>query len=116
MSSRLALIACMVRLRLLLITPWNWKAWRVVEPQRAVGVVGRDPVERQPLRRRADAARHAHPHHEAVGLLELLLAPLRAQVAIVLLVGAVELGELGIVLADRAGDRLAEASAIVPRR
>ena len=24
------LISLMVRLRLLLITPWNWKAWRVV--------------------------------------------------------------------------------------
>ena len=29
-SSSAALIACIVRLRLLLITPWSWKAWRVV--------------------------------------------------------------------------------------
>ena len=79
------------------------------EPERAVAEVVGDPVHRQPLRRRADAARHAHPHHEGVGLLELLLAPLGPQVAIVLQIGAVELGQLRVVLVDRAGHRLGEA-------
>ena len=80
------------------------------EPERAVAEVVGDPVHRQPLRGRADAARHAHPDHEGVGLLELLPAPLGPQVAIVLQVGAMELGELGVVLTDRAGHRLGKAS------
>ena len=79
------------------------------EPQRAVGVVGRDPVHREPLGGRAHAAGHAHPDHERIRLLHLLLAPLGAQVAVVLQIGAVELGQLGVVLGDRAGLGLGQA-------
>ena len=78
------------------------------EPQRAVAVVRRDAVHRQPLGGRAHAAGHAHADHERVRLLQLLLAPFGAHVAIVLLIGAVELGQLGVVLGDRAGLRLGQ--------
>ena len=63
------------------------------QPQRAVGVARRDVVERQPLRRRAHAARQPRADHEAVGGLELLAAALVAHVAVVLLVAAVELDQ-----------------------
>ena len=75
------------------------------QAQRAVGVVAGDPVHLQPLLRRADAARQADAGHEAEGRLHQLLAPLRPQVAVVLQVEAVELGELGVVLGDRPGER-----------
>ncbi len=79
------------------------------EAQRPVGVARRDRVERQPLLRGAHAAGQARADHETVGRLELLQAPLLAQVAIVLLVAAVELDQLRVVFAQRAGDGIGEA-------
>ena len=79
------------------------------EPQRAVGVVVGDAVQRQPLRRRHEAAGQAHADHEAEGLLQLLLGALAAHVAVVLQIGAVELRELLVVLGDGAGHDLFEA-------
>ena len=73
------------------------------QSQRPVGVVAGDPVERQPLRRRDDAARNAHADHEAVSLLKALLGTLATHVAIVLKVGAVKFDELLVVLGDRSG-------------
>ena len=105
MSSSAALIACIVRFRFDLMTPWNWNVCARRQAQRAVGVVAGDVVERQPLLRRRHAARQAHADHEAVGLLQLLLGALAAHVAVVLQVGAVELGQLGVVLGDGAGRR-----------
>ncbi len=79
------------------------------DAQRAVGVAACDFVELQPLRGRADAARQAGADHEAVRGLELLAPALVADVAIVLLVAAVELDQDGVVLADRAGQRILQA-------
>ena len=79
------------------------------DAQRPVGMAAGDLVQREPLRRRADAARQPRANHEAVRGLELLLAALLADVAVVLLVAAVELDQHGVVLADRAGQRIGEA-------
>ncbi len=66
-------------------------------------------VEAEPLLRGDEAARNAQPHHEAVGLLQLLLGALAAHVTVVLHVGTVKLQELGIILDDGAGDHVGEA-------
>ena len=44
-----ALIACMVRFRLRLMTPWNWNACRVVSRSVPLAYVAGDVVEREPL-------------------------------------------------------------------
>ena len=76
------------------------------QPQRAVAVIARHPVERQPLRAGEDPAGNPHADHEGKRLLHLLARTLGAQIAIILQVHAVEFHQLGIVLADRAGDFL----------
>src|SRR5882724_8992495 len=60
------------------------------EPQRSSGVVARNAVDRQPLARRAHAARQAQADHESPQWFELLEAAFLAQVAVVLLVAAVQ--------------------------
>ena len=85
------------------------------QPQRAVGVVGRDPVERQPLRRRDDAAGDAHADHEAEGLLQPLLGALAAHVAVVLQIGAVERDEIWSSSAMAPVATSSRPRAIVPR-
>jgi hypothetical protein len=77
--------------------------------QGAVGVLGGDAVERQPLGRRHHTTGNARADHEGIGRLELLPTTLVAQVAIVLLVAAVELEQLVVVVADRTGDRVGQA-------
>jgi len=77
--------------------------------QRAVGELVGDRVHREPLARRRRAARQARADHEAVGGLELLQPAFLAQVAVVLLVAAVELDQLGVVLAQRAGQWVGDA-------
>ena len=79
------------------------------QPQRAVGVATRDRIERQPLLRSAHSARQARTDHETVGRLEFLQTPLLAQVAVVLLVAAVQLQQLRVVFAQRTGDRIGQA-------
>ena len=79
------------------------------EAQRAVGVATRDLVQREPLPRRAHASGQPRADHEAVCRLELLEAALLAHVAVVLLVAAMELDQDGVVLADRASERILEA-------
>ena len=76
------------------------------QSQRAVGVRAGDVVQRQPLRRRALAARQAHADHELVGRFELLAAALLAQIPVVLLVAAVELQYRVVVRRDGAGQRI----------
>ena len=76
------------------------------EAQRAVGVAPGNLIERQPLLWRTDAAGQAGADHETVGRLQLLQAALLAQVAVVLLVAAVQLEELCVVFAQRAGNRV----------
>jgi hypothetical protein len=73
------------------------------EPQRVVRIGAGDGVKLQPLLRCRHAARQADADHEAVGLLQHLLGALAAHVAVVLQVGAVELGELAVILGDGSG-------------
>jgi hypothetical protein len=79
------LIACIVDFNSPLITPWNWKAWRVVMRRRGAG---------------AD--------HERIVGLQFLPATLVAHVAIVLLVAAVIFDERLVALGQRAGDPVCE--------
>ena len=73
------------------------------ELERAVGVVGAEAIHVQPLLRRANPAGHAHARHERKGPFLLGLAPLPPQIAIVLLIDAVELSQLRVVRGQRAG-------------
>eukprot|EP00160_Parvularia_atlantis_P006892 Unigene1606_Nuclearia_a/m.4970 Unigene1606_Nuclearia_a/g.4970 ORF Unigene1606_Nuclearia_a/g.4970 Unigene1606_Nuclearia_a/m.4970 type:complete len:404 (+) Unigene1606_Nuclearia_a:1253-2464(+) len=72
------------------------------EPDGAVGVRVGNAVHGQPLCGRADAAGHTHADHEREGLLLLESTPLLAQVAVVLLVDTVELGQHRVLLCERA--------------
>ena len=67
--------------------------------------------EGKPLLRCNHTARCARTDHEAVGGFEFLLATFLTQIAIILLVAAVELDQRGVVRSDRAGMRIAEALA-----
>ena len=78
------------------------------QSQRAVGVLPGQVVQRQPLRGGDDAARHPDTHHELVGRLEPLPRPLLAKVAIVLLIGAVKLEQLGVALRHGTGQRIGQ--------
>ena len=73
------------------------------ELERAVGVVGAKRVHVQPLLRGAGPAGQTHAGHEGIRRLELGLAAFAADVAIVLLVNAMELGELRVVRRQRTG-------------
>ena len=110
-SMSAAFMPCIVVLRSFLITPCSWKAWRVVRRSvpRAVGAreLRSAPATASGVH---DAAGQARADHEAVGRLELLMLALGAQVAIVLHVAAVELDELRVGLADRAGQRIVRGS------
>src|SRR5690606_7183844 len=70
---------------------------------------GGDGIELEPLLRRVHAARRADPDHELVRGLELLPTALVAQVAVVLLVAAVELDQALVLERQRAGDRVGQA-------
>ena len=96
----------MVRFRFVLMMPWNWKACRVVSLIVPLANCVADPVHFQPLRRGGDSAGHADADHEAVSLLQLVLAATLAQVAVVLLVGAVKFEELLVILAHGAGGKI----------
>jgi hypothetical protein len=109
-------IAFSVAFRFDLMTPCSWIGLARGRAHRAVAVDARDPVERAPLLGGQHAAGDAHAQHEGEGLLELLARALAAQVAVVLQVHAVEFDQLLIVLDDRAGDLVGQASASVPRR
>jgi hypothetical protein len=76
------------------------------QPDRAVGALPRQLLDRQPLRRSHDAGGNPHPHHEAERFLHALLAAFGPQVAVVLLVEAVEFGQLCVVIGQRAGFHL----------
>ena len=73
------------------------------EAQGTIGALRGELVEQQPLRRRATAARQAHPQHERERLFELQLAALIAHVAVVLQIETVKLGQLRIILGNRSG-------------
>lgn len=79
------------------------------DAQRTVAVTARQFVQLQPLPRRADAARHPHPDHEAVGRLQLLPLALVAEIPVVLLIGAVELEQLGVFRGYGAGRPIGQA-------
>ena len=72
------------------------------QPDGAVAPLPCDLMQRQPLRRRHLAARDAQPGHEAVRRLHPRPPTLGPQVAVVLLVDAMELRQLRVVLVDRA--------------
>eukprot|EP00123_Amoebidium_parasiticum_P018810 comp24292_c0_seq1/m.45501 comp24292_c0_seq1/g.45501 ORF comp24292_c0_seq1/g.45501 comp24292_c0_seq1/m.45501 type:complete len:994 (+) comp24292_c0_seq1:364-3345(+) len=78
------------------------------ELNRAVGVAVAQSVHGEPLSRRRDAAGDAHADHEGEGLLETLLAAFLTKIAVVLLIDTVELGELGVRLAQGARGRVCE--------
>ena len=69
----------------------------------AIGKLRRHAVGLKPLRRRGNTARHADADHEGVSLVELVLAAVGTQVAIVLLISAVEFQQLLIILGHRTG-------------
>jgi hypothetical protein len=81
------------------------------QAQTAAGQLAADPVDRQPLGRGADTARQARAQHEAEIGLEILLAPLLTEVAMVLLIEAVKLADLGVVRAHGAGQRVGQTLA-----
>ena len=83
--------------------PWNWMVWRVVSRSVPLPRSRATRLRRQPLLRRQHAARHAQPRHEDERLLHLLAPAFGAQVAVVLHVDAVELGQLLVVVRQRAG-------------
>jgi len=56
------------------------------------------------LRGRAEPAGDARAHHELKRRFQLLVATFGAQVAVVLLVDTMKFNQLGVVLADGAGD------------
>ena len=74
----------------------------------SVGVLEGDAVHLEPLRGRRDTTGDTHADHEGVGGLELLLASLAADVAVVLLVDPVEFGELLVVFVERPGRSVGE--------
>ena len=76
----------------------------------AVGVGVGEGVEGEPLGGRADAAGDADAGHEGERFFFVLAATLVAQVAVVLGVDAVEFGELGAVLGDRARGGIGEVA------
>src|ERR1022692_3777997 len=69
-----------------------------------------DRVHRQPLGRGADSPRDPDPSHEDMGLFPPLPPALGAQVAVVLGVDPVKLGEMRAILRDRAGGRILEVA------
>ena len=71
--------------------------------ERAVGVVGAKRVHVQPLLRGADPAGQTDTGHEGIRRLELGLAAFASDVAVVLLVNAMKLGELRVVRRQRTG-------------
>jgi hypothetical protein len=79
------------------------------EPQRRVAVLPREPIERDPLLRRANTARQPHAHHELITRLELGEPPLLAQVSIVLLIDAEEFRQQRVVVRHRTGDFVRKA-------
>ena len=86
-------------------------------PEGAVGVVVGEPLEPEVLLGRDGAGRDRDPHHEGVGLLEPGGLERPPGVAVVLLVGAVELEQMGIVLAEvrpLRRQRLGDGAAQVP--
>ncbi len=77
-------------------------------PDGALAMIAGQLVELQPLLGRDDAAGDPGTHHETVSRLQLLPGPLRADVAVVLQIGAMELGEAGVVFRDGAGQRVGQ--------
>ena len=71
------------------------------QPQRVAAVCARKLVELQPLARRADPARQTYARHEGERRLQLLAPALVADVAVVLLIDAEELHQLGVVRRHR---------------
>ena len=86
------------------------------QPDGAVGAFPRQLLDAEPLLRRQDAGGDPHPRHEDEGFFHALLAAFGAQVAVVLLVDAVEFRQLLIVVRQRAGFDMGQSSAMVPRR
>ena len=99
-----------------LSTQWNWKVWRVVEADRVAAVRPRQLVDLQPLLRAADAARQADAHHEGQRRLQLLPAPLVADVAVVLLINAVELHQLVALERHSGGNPVDQVERDVPAK
>ena len=97
-------------------TKWNWRSWRVVMRRRAVGHLAGQVVGRQPLLGAQDTAGEAGAHHARVGQLLAGGGAGPALVAVVLLVGAVELEQRGGVGAELARRARSARRASVPRR
>ena len=73
---------------------------------RSVGEVTGDVVHLQPLLRGGNATGNADTNHEGIRRLELVRTTVFAEVAVILLVGAVELEELPFVLGHRSGSHV----------
>ncbi len=66
-------------------------------------------IELQPLLRRADSAGHADTNQEAVSRFKLAPEALLTEIAVILLIGAMKLQELGDILGHRTGYRVSQA-------
>ena len=71
------------------------------DAQRAIGITPGVIVQRQPLLGGYATARQAQAHHERVQRLQLAVTTIVAQIAVILLIETMELGELGVSIADR---------------
>ena len=72
----------------------------------SVRELGSEAVGLQPLLRSGNSTRHADTDHEGISLLQLVLATVRAEIAIILLIGSVELEELLVVLTHRSSGQV----------
>ena len=77
--------------------------------QGVVAITAGQLVHFQPLRRCCDSGRHPHPQHETVKRFEFLLGAFGAQIAIILLIAAVEFDDHGVIGTDGAGVAIGKA-------
>ena len=94
------MIRRIVAVRSSLSTPWSWNSWRVVIRSVPLPIVRASSSQARYWSAVELAADDPHPDHELVGLLLPLLLELGAEVAIVLLVRAVELEDRRGVFAE----------------
>ena len=99
-DSRVSLIRRIVAFRSSFRTPWSWNSCRVVIRKLPLPIVWARWSQARYWSARQPAADDPDPDHELVGLLLALFLQLRPHVAVVLLVGPVELEDGGGVLGE----------------
>ena len=79
------------------------------ELDRCVGELRGNLIHLKPLRWRCNTTWDSDADHETVGFFQLMLTTVRAEIAVVLLVSAVEFQELLVILAHGTGDDVGKA-------